>query len=308
MGKHAYLIMAHNAEDLLCKLLMCLDDERNDLYLHIDRKAEFSGKFLETVYKSRLILCDSICVTWGGESQIEATLLLLKKSTSMGHYDYYHLISGQDYLLKTQNEIHNFFDSHQGLEFISCRKLSGKFMERIKFFYPFQDKFSRNSILGKIVRRTTVFIQKLLRIDRTRNAYKEYGIGALWFSITDKMARYVLSQEEEIRKHFFRGFCADEIYLQTIWLNSPFYREELRYHSGKKNHPFIQETNFDIMRAIDWTRGARSSPYTYTASDYGMLMESECLFVRKVDMEESGELLTLLDAEIFATTNQQTRG
>ena len=302
MGKHAYLIMAHNAEELLCKLLMCIDDERNDIFLHIDRKARFSGKFLETVHKSKLNLCDSISVTWGGESQIEAILLLLKKSTSIEHYDYYHLISGQDYLLKTQNEIHDFFDSYQGLEFISCRKLSGKYIERVKFYYPFQEKFRKNSILGKIVRRATVLIQRFLRIDRIQSAYKEYGMGAEWFSITDKMARYVLSQEKEIRKYFFCGFCADEIYLQTIWLNAPFYREDLRYHSNKKNHPFIQETNFDIMRAIDWTRGG-SSPYTYAASDYDMLMESDCLFVRKVDMEKSGELLALLDANIKSNRN-----
>lgn len=302
MGKHAYLIMAHRDEVLLCKLLMCLDDERNDLYLHIDRKANFSGKFAETVHKSRLILCDRISVSWGGQSQIQATLLLLKKSTSMGSYDYYHLMSGQDYLLKSQNEIHNFFDSHQGLEFISCKKTPDKFMERVKFYYPFQEKFSRSSIWGKLVRRTTVMIQKLLRIDRTRNAYKEYGIGAQWFSITDKMARYVISQEDKIRKYFFSGFCADEIFLQTVWLNAPFYREELRFHSGNKDHPLIPEINFDIMRAIDFTRGSGGSPYTYEASDYDMLMKSGCLFVRKVDSEKSDGLLTLLNADIIDHT------
>lgn len=36
--KHAYLVMAHNEPELLCKLLGCLDDERNDIYLHLDQK------------------------------------------------------------------------------------------------------------------------------------------------------------------------------------------------------------------------------------------------------------------------------
>ena len=80
------------------------------------------------------------------------------------------------------------------------------YIERVKFYYPFQEKFRKNSILGKIVRRATVLIQRFLRIDRIQSAYKEYGMGAEWFSITDKMARYVLSQEKEIRKYFFAAF------------------------------------------------------------------------------------------------------
>ena len=39
MDRHAYLIMAHNHFGFLKELLGCLDDSRNDIYLHIDRKA-----------------------------------------------------------------------------------------------------------------------------------------------------------------------------------------------------------------------------------------------------------------------------
>ena len=37
--KHAYLIIAHNEWEILHTLLTMLDDERNDIYLHIDRRA-----------------------------------------------------------------------------------------------------------------------------------------------------------------------------------------------------------------------------------------------------------------------------
>ena len=36
--KHAFLIMAHGSLPLLRVLLSMLDDERNDIFLHIDRK------------------------------------------------------------------------------------------------------------------------------------------------------------------------------------------------------------------------------------------------------------------------------
>ena len=35
MKRHAYLIKAHHQFDLLEKLLRLLDDERNDIYIHI---------------------------------------------------------------------------------------------------------------------------------------------------------------------------------------------------------------------------------------------------------------------------------
>ena len=38
MERHAYLIMAHGNHTQLSKLVSALDDERNDIYIHIDKK------------------------------------------------------------------------------------------------------------------------------------------------------------------------------------------------------------------------------------------------------------------------------
>ena len=37
MSKHAYLIIAYNQWNLLKKLIHMLDDERNDIYVHVNR-------------------------------------------------------------------------------------------------------------------------------------------------------------------------------------------------------------------------------------------------------------------------------
>lgn len=39
LGKHAYCIMAHGNWEQLQMLITALDDERNDIFLHIDKKA-----------------------------------------------------------------------------------------------------------------------------------------------------------------------------------------------------------------------------------------------------------------------------
>ena len=42
MGKHAYLVLAHNQKKLLLELLRQIDDAENDIFLHIDKKFDVS--------------------------------------------------------------------------------------------------------------------------------------------------------------------------------------------------------------------------------------------------------------------------
>lgn len=292
MSKHAYLIMAYNQEKLLIELVKALDDFQNDIFIHIDKKSRLNAEEIEKqINKSNCYFTKQVAVGWGGQSLIEATLLLLKKSTETGKYDYYHLISGQDFPLRSQKEIHKFFDEHQGQEFISCKKMNSKYEERIRYYYLFQDMFGGRTIWNKIVKKISIGIQKKLKVNRMKNKYLCYGIGSQWFSITDHMARYVLSKEAEIKQNFYKGFCADEIFLQTLWLNAPFYNEKLHYHSKVTQDPYIDEIYHDVKRAIDWVRG---TPYTYCENDYEMLKHSGCLFARKMSEDKSMKLIKRL--------------
>ena len=47
--KHAYLIMAHHEFEVLGKLVQALDDERNDIYIHFDKKVK-NYPLLKTKY------------------------------------------------------------------------------------------------------------------------------------------------------------------------------------------------------------------------------------------------------------------
>ena len=44
MSRHAYMIMAHHRPDLLQHLLDALDDERNVIIVHIDKKSRMQDK------------------------------------------------------------------------------------------------------------------------------------------------------------------------------------------------------------------------------------------------------------------------
>ena len=132
--RHAYLILAHHHFGQLRKLIMLLDDPRNDIFVHVDKKAAFNPEEWTGLCRhSRLsFLKERICVSWGGVSIMRSELALLKEATSSGEYDYYHLLSGMDLPIKDQDTIHAFFDAHSGTEFINFWNFGCRWRSDIK--------------------------------------------------------------------------------------------------------------------------------------------------------------------------------
>jgi hypothetical protein len=293
--KHAFLILAHKNMYQVGEMLLALDHPRCDFFVLIDQKCEedFTG-LKKYIKKGNLFFTKRISASWGGDTLIRAELILIEAATSKDHYEYYHFLSGQDFPLKPIDEILSFYDQHAGEEFISIDDNPKLITNRVKYYYPFQNKFNRNNLMGKVMRRMGIILQKIVRINRIDGKI-QYGIGSQWFDITDAFARYVLSQKVFIKKYFKDGFCVDEIFLQTVYLNSG--DRFKRYTANRcEKHPYIQDTYFDVCRAIDWTRGY---PYIYTIEDVPMLMESGCLFARKFDFVRDPELLKALKDRIM---------
>lgn len=120
--KHAYLIIVHNEYSVLETLLSMIDDERNDIYLHIDRRSTelYKRACLLCTQKARLFLLPTRNkVYWGDISQVETEYLLLETAAKHSTYDYYHLLSGVDLPIQTQDYIHSFFQANSGKEFVS---------------------------------------------------------------------------------------------------------------------------------------------------------------------------------------------
>lgn len=195
------------------------------------------------------------------------------------------MISGQDLPLKNQVVIHEFFDNSKK-NFISLSELHGDFYKRIDHFYPLQNITSKHNIFNRIWRKIIVNVFDKLHIKRKKK-YPLYGLGSQWFSITDEFSQYVISKKKEILKNFKMTFISDEIWLQTIWMNSPYFNSDSKYASHKHNE-YIEEIYYDCMRAIDFTRG---NPYVYKIDDYEYLMETGCMFARKFDENQSKELI-----------------
>lgn len=105
------LIMAHHQFEILEKLMMQLDHERNDLYIHIDRKSYgFDQSYFEQICKkSKVVFIPRMSVHWGDSSQTKCELRLIEAALSTGQdYLYLHLLSGVDLQIKKTAQIHDF--------------------------------------------------------------------------------------------------------------------------------------------------------------------------------------------------------
>lgn len=278
-GRHAYLIMAHNNFQVLDKLISLLDDPRNDIYVHLDKKAKNIRTNEFRTKNSGLYFIKKIKIHWGGFSQIKCELLLLKAAYKK-NYDYYHLLSGVDLPIKTQDYIHEFFNKNKGKEFIHFDQYQYDTTnnEKIMFYHFLQDTPAYK--IKNYIRIKLLNFQKLIGINRIKYIDSEFQKGANWFSISDNFAGYILSKEKWIKKVFKFTRCADEIFIQTLAWNS-IYRENLYNKEFNNNY-------LSCMRYIDWNRG---NPYIWRNEDFNKLINSEYLFARKFDYDTDKEII-----------------
>jgi len=202
-------------------LISSLDDVRNDIYVHIDRKASFDTATLHTVKSKLCILPVHIDARWGDYSLVEVELLLFKWAYNEGPYGYYHLLSGVDLPIKSQDYIHRFCDEHQGMEFIGiAQHASQRELDwRTQHWFIYPRDFQSKNIFKKIIRAAFARIQSLMRYRRTSLQVKK---GSQWCSVTHNFVEYVLQKENQIFRAFNHTYCPDELFIQTLCWNSDF--------------------------------------------------------------------------------------
>lgn len=283
--KHAFLIMAHKDDETLRTLLRTIDDPRNDIFIHMDAKNSGwdEASVLASASKAGIVLVPRISVTWGGYSQIACELGLLSAAVARGHYSYYHLLSGQDLPIKSQDQIHAFFDSCGGKEFLRFENHNRDYRSRIGGHVIW-------NAFGK--RRTQVFLRKanglfarFLQHCRKPADGLKLMKGDNWFSITDELARFVVENAPSIRSVFRDSMCGDELFLQTFAWNADkqfdFYR-------------MPGEDNADgIMRMIDW--GEDESPRVFSIDDLGSIRASKMMFARKFDFGFDSDIVRAVE-------------
>lgn len=279
MARHAYCIIAHTDRYCLDTLIGLIDDPRNDIFLLLDRKApEELESGLKTT-KSLLNVIDRserIDIRWGDTSLIEAELKVLGKAVECGDYDFIHLLSGCDLPIKTQDEIHDFFDSVEpGTLFVTINE-SPADMENIRergsrYHVLLKYQRSANRLLKNmvsVVNHGSLALQKLLGIRKNWGRYK-LGKGCNWVTVSPELVKYLLDRKDFIIKNFRFIKCADEVFMQSEILNSDFRNKLYRNPEGLTDH----------VRYMEWQG---DSPRPFVSADYEMLINNKPdMFARK---------------------------
>lgn len=224
--KIAYLIMAHNNFEHLKRLIRSIQMEQAFIFIHVDRKAPPVS--LEECHHVQVIQ-KHYSVKWGGFSMVKATIELLKCAYHFDDFDRYVLLSGADFPIKSNDYIVDFFAKNRKINFIDTQPMpsADKPFDRL-FCYHIECDRATNlksfpiKLINKIINRSGVrraYPQK----------YQNYQpfAGSQWWSFNDAFVTYLLnflSTNDEFVKFFEHTFVPDEMFFQTIIMNSPFVR------------------------------------------------------------------------------------
>ena len=294
--KHAYLIMAHHRPDVIGELLAALDDPRNDIYLHMDRKSAAIGPDGFEMRFSRLTLIPPMDVSWGGYSQIECTLRLLKAAVKESEkngdcYSRYHLMTGATYPIKSQDEIHTFFDRYPDREYMDFDE--PVFEERVRYIHLFNESGLRpdeHDIRMKL-RRLFAGLQQRLGCDRFGRFGMECRKGLAYWSITHELAEYVIQNRKLIRRMMKHSISGDEIFMQTLVWNSSF-RDRAFDAEGRA---------YGSMRLTTWPLEDAGEPredHCLMRQDLPYILGSDALFALKFDGACGMELIDAVKESI----------
>lgn len=299
--KHAFLIMAHQDVEQLCRLVDALDSEYSLFYIHWDKKQEqvlhqssYINKLKE---KSNVLFIESMKVYWGGINQVKATIELMKVAVKSKETVYFHFLSGIDYPLKSISYIIDFFSGNNRnyLTYIPEESSLEYYINRYYFYdTDYMDVRGKKQFHKKIVyyillylqRFTYLLVQKFgLRI--RRKLPMKYYHGSNWFSFTREAVDYILrrvSEEPWILSRFKYTAVADESFFTMLIMDNPQLRETV--------------VNDDLrLRMEDGTlnRGG----YVCKETDFERIQNTTALFGRKFLTGVSDKLIKHIDLEIL---------
>ena len=281
MKKHAFLIIANRNFNQLAKLVGVLDDIRNDIYVLIDKTSEERRVSIHT-NNANLKILSEMPIYWGDYSQIEAELVLFTVA-SEEHYEYYHLLSGLDLPLSSQDEIHDFFDRNPNKQFVSYSEMVDQKSLRLRLRkHLFRKSYRCHlGVKGKVLKIYRHCEQIYLKTTDVFVAKDKIEFGSNWVSLSDRFVQKLVEEKnrKEIRLKFSGGFLVDELLIPYEIKKLNF--EDTVYYRGLL-HNVEQEFQGNV-RYINWWDG---TPYVWRKRDYNRLVKARKaghLFARKFD-------------------------
>ena len=270
------------------KYLIDFFDDDFVFYIHICQKSIITKSELENITNDKrvIFITRKYSGNWGGLNQLESILTLAEEAIKNQDIEYVHLMSGQDFPIRSCERIKYFLQENKGKQFIRYAELPIKDWKyngglgRLTY-YHFYDLFNHKSMLGAMTNRALLLIQKIIRINRNISCLPKLYGGSAWWTLSLDCLKYIVAYKKInplFWEKFKHTFAPGEMYIHTIIMNSPF----------KEN-----VVNNDL-RFIEWVFRNGNSPANLDESDYDRIIESNKLFARKIEYPISEKLMSRL--------------
>ncbi|PWS33766.1 beta-1,6-N-acetylglucosaminyltransferase [Pedobacter paludis] len=281
--KVAHLIMAYKNPAQLERMIKAMDHPDFYFFIHLDKKISIDQFiYLKELDRVKFINTRVLC-NWGGFSFVNAILTSLEEILStQPRFDFYNLMSAQDYPIKPITEIYNFYKENVGKSFVSYREDGDQswWAHAVTRFEMYH--FTDLSFKGRY------FIQALLNKFLPKRKFpvplKLYGSSiSSWWSISHEAAKYYvdyMNQNSKLKDFMKYTWGADEFLAATVLMNS------------KINNQIVNNN----LRFITWQDGL-ANPRVLISADFEAIKKSDKLFARKFDDTIDSKILDLIDQE-----------
>lgn len=284
--KIAYLILCHKNPNQVQILIDKLNSRNTDFYIHIDKKS----KEFDLNKKNNIFILPPerrIDVRWATSSMVSATMELIHFMLEHNKvYDYIFLISGQDFPIKTNEEIEKYLTDNLGFNFIEVlphtHKLYKRYKKRNELYYP--RWMQKSSVCAKVLKKLYIllsggYMHTFVIFKRTNIENITFEFGSQWWCLTYECLLWIanyIDNNQKILKFFENSLTPDECIFQTAFMQSPY-----------------KENIHNNITYLEWAEN-KNNPRVFTAEDYCLLKSSDCLFARKFDIEADKEIIKLL--------------
>jgi len=224
MPRVAYLILAHEDPQHLARLVAALDSAESNFFIHISRPSPITPFYhLERDRKNLHLLKSRSKIYWGGWNYLKVILDLLNAAIARGPFDYYTLISGNSFPLRTVCDIHASLKDFAYINLVAVPSKEGnKPMSRFTRIH-WQGSFRNNGILGNI---RGYFLRKISRLT-WRNPRRYLGpwrlyAGMSWCTLSSEAADIIIyhSKNPKLMRYFKYVLFPEESFFHTVLGNT----------------------------------------------------------------------------------------
>ena len=276
----AHFILAHKNPHQLERLVKRLMHADADIYIHLDAKTDIAPYADIASLPNVFFTEPRKPVGWADFTCIPVCLDAFDDILNTGKtYSHINLLSGQDYPLKSAEEIQAFLFQHPDKTFMRYRDIYKDWpvtISRLEKYHFGVYKFPLKYRLQWLVTKFPWFFPK----KRLPNNLTAYG-RSQWFAIDPVCARYAIDYMREnpnVFRFFKMTWGCDEIVFQTILINSHLKDRVINDH----------------LRYIRFKRG-NANPDILTMDDAKILVDSGKFYARKFDTEKDEKILDYLD-------------